>query len=306
MRSGTRQLLRWRILACLVVGTVVLGSAAAQSVSAAPHYPVSYNLLGTLTAGTFSPDTPPPGANRPGCRSTEHPRPVILVHGTGANQSNSWQAIGPELANRGYCVYTVTVGSLFNIRNFGELDSVYTSAAQLAAFVEKVRHWTGAEKVDLVGHSQGGTVNLFYLKHNDGWRYVHRVVGLAAANNPPTFWVDIMKLVPGWKDVVGLIVPATKQLLTPAEYTKLSPRVYPSVRYSNIVSQYDELAIPHTVAFLPSGPNVRNIRIQDVCPNDRVGHLGMIADPNVTQVLLNELDPERAKPVRCGPGGFFL
>ena len=107
MRSGTRQLLRWRILACLVVGTVVLGSAAAQSVSAAPHYPVSYNLLGTLTAGTFSPDTPPPGANRPGCRSTKNPRPVILVHGTGANQSNSWQAIGPELANRGYCVYTV-------------------------------------------------------------------------------------------------------------------------------------------------------------------------------------------------------
>ena len=120
-----------------------------------PQYPVNYNLISAFATGTFNGNVPPPGANRTNCRSTTHPVPVVLVHGTGANQNNSWQAIAPELANRGYCVFTTTIGQLPNLPNFGELASIYTSASQLAAFVRKVQAWTGAPKVDLVGHSQG-------------------------------------------------------------------------------------------------------------------------------------------------------
>lgn len=299
-RAG-RRIRRFGVVACVAVCLVV---ALAGPAAAAPTYPVSYDIARAVVTGFFQPDVPPPGANNPRCRSTTHPTPVVLVHGTGVNQNSSWQAIAPELANRGYCVYTTTVGYLYGARNVGELDSVTTSATQLATFVQKVRGWTGAEKVDLVGHSQGGTVNLFYLRYDKGYEYVRRVVGLAPANNPPTFYIDLVDLIPGLRALLPKVIPATGQLLSPAAFQALVPRTYPGVEYSNIVSRYDELAVPPTVAFLPAGPNVRNILVQDICPAEHVGHLGMIADPNVTRMLMNELDPENATPVKCGPSGI--
>jgi len=56
--------------------------------------------------------TGPPGANDFSCQpSAAHPRPVVLVHGTFADMSNSWQAISPLLHNRGYCVFALNYGS---------------------------------------------------------------------------------------------------------------------------------------------------------------------------------------------------
>ena len=75
MRSGYTTAVAVAGAACLVVGEVVLGfGGGTVGESAAPHYPRQLsNLLGTLNGGTFSPDTPPPGANRPGCRGTKIP-----------------------------------------------------------------------------------------------------------------------------------------------------------------------------------------------------------------------------------------
>ena len=173
----------------------------------------------------------------------------------------------------------------------------------LAAFVRKVQAWTGAPKVDLVGHSQGGAINLIYLKDHDGWKNTRRVIGLAAANNSPKFWANLVSMIPGASTISGALIPAGNQLLDPATYARLTPRTYPQVQYSNLVSRFDELAIPSTVAFLPPGPNVRNLLVQQICPNSVVGHVGMIADPSVTQMLLNELDPAHRRPVSCAVTG---
>ena len=172
-----------------------------------------------------------------------------------------------------------------------------------AAFVRKVQAWTGAPKVDLVGHSQGGAINLIYLKDHDGWKNTRRVIGLAAANNSPKFWANLVSMIPGASTISGALIPAGNQLLDPATYARLTPRTYPQVQYSNLVSRFDELAIPSTVAFLPPGPNVRNLLVQQICPNSVVGHVGMIADPSVTQMLLNELDPAHRRPVSCAVTG---
>src|SRR6476646_4095907 len=113
-------------------------------------------LAGSATAAAAIP--PPPGANLP-CRPTAaHPEPVILVHGTAENMFNNWQAMAPALKAAGYCVYAFDYGSYNGSGAVGVygLGDIAQSAQELKAYVDSVLARTGASKVDLVGHSQGG------------------------------------------------------------------------------------------------------------------------------------------------------
>ena len=99
--------MRHRVLA--VIATAVIGSAIAAAPSAA-QLPVIYN--GVLGYAHISATAIPPGANNCSCHpSAAHPRPVVLVHGTFADMSDSWQALSPLLVNNGYCVFAFNYGS---------------------------------------------------------------------------------------------------------------------------------------------------------------------------------------------------
>ena len=60
------------------------------------------------------------------------------------------------------------------------------SAQQLSSFVNRVLAATGASKVDLVGHSQGGMMPRYYIKFLGGAAKVHTLVGLAPSNHGTT------------------------------------------------------------------------------------------------------------------------
>ena len=53
------------------------------------------------------------------------------------------------------------------------------SAAQLEAFVDRVLAATGAAKVSMVGHSQGGMMPRYYIQFLGGAGKVDDLVGLA-------------------------------------------------------------------------------------------------------------------------------
>ena len=173
------------------LATALLASAAlALSLGAAPaaaQLPVVYN--GLLGYSHTSPSASPPGANDWSCRpSAAHPRPVVLVHGTFADMSNSWQAISPLLANHGYCVFALNYGAHGGSEQLGVygVGDIAESAAQLAAFVDRVLGATGAGRVDLVGHSQGGMMPRYYLKYLHGAAKVRTLVGLSSSNHGTT------------------------------------------------------------------------------------------------------------------------
>jgi triacylglycerol lipase len=299
---------RMSILRAVLAGSAAIAVVLAFSVPASAStntYPVNYDEAAAFATGSLLPGVPPPGANNPQCRSTEHPYPVVLVPGTGGNQNDYWQAIAPELANSGYCVYTVTIGQTWYSGGAGDIASMYTSATELSSFVNQVLGWTGASKVDLVGHSQGGTIMLIYLQYDNGASKVNQVVGLAGANSGVvgvSGLTDVVDFIPGLRTVIGLGCPACAQLDDPATYTSLNPKTYPNIQYTNIVSTDDEFITPYTLAFEPTAPNVINETVQSICPNDSVGHIGMIYDPAVIQMLLNALDPSDAQPVVCDVG----
>lgn len=125
-------------------------------------------FLETLT----NPLLAPAGANDWGCRpSPQHPNPVILIHGTWENAYDNWAAMSPALKRDGYCVFTPNVGRISFAEQGGAgallpntfgVGPVETSTEQLSQFIDHVLKMTGAKKVDLVGHSQGGLLAKLY------------------------------------------------------------------------------------------------------------------------------------------------
>ena len=109
----------------------------------------------------------------------------MLVHGTFENRFDNWQAMAPALKAAGYCVYSLNYGSYngsgaLGIYGVGEIER---SAGELRDFVASVRARTGAAKVSLVGHSQGGLMPRYFIKHLGGAAVVDDLVGLAPSNH---------------------------------------------------------------------------------------------------------------------------
>ena len=79
------------------------------------------------------------------------------------------------------------------------------------------------------------------------------------------------------------------------------PIAQPGVKYTVIASQFDALVTPHETSFIRE-PGVKNEFVQDSCPLDPVGHVGLAFDPSVAQLVANALDPAHAQSVICGFG----
>src|SRR5580704_3803566 len=152
----SRSMRRWAMVvggaATSVAVLVGMGMNESPPATAASSLPVLYN--GVLGYTHASRSASPPGANDWSCRpSAAHPRPVVLVHGTFADMSDSWQALSPLLYNNGYCVFALNYGAANGSDAVGVygIGDIAQSAQQLATFVDQVLHATGAGQVDMVG-----------------------------------------------------------------------------------------------------------------------------------------------------------
>ena len=295
MRRTVLFLIAVSIAAC----TTDAGAAAAQQL------PVIYN--GALGYAHASPSASPPGANDWSCKpSAAHPRPVVLVHGTFADMSDSWQALSPLLHNHGYCVFALNYGAHGGSEALGvyAVGEIAESAAQLSGFVDRVLAATGAAKVDLVGHSQGGMMPRYYLKDLGGAAKVRTLVGLAPSNHGTTLngLFTLGSHFPGANSLFGNCPACDEQEAGSAFLTELNAggETVPGVDYTVIESRYDEVVTPYTSAFL-SGPNVTNITLQNQCPLDLGEHLSMPYDHIADADVLTALDPSHPVHPACTP-----
>src|SRR6201986_3605275 len=159
--------MRQRVAVAISSALITLAIAAAPAL--ATQLPVIYN--GIYGYAHVSSTASPPGANNWSSKpSAAHPVPVILVHGTFADMSDSWQALSPLLYDNGYCVFALNYGSYNESGSLGvyATGDIAESAQELSTFVDKVLAATGANKVDLVGHSQGGMMPRYYIKFLGG------------------------------------------------------------------------------------------------------------------------------------------
>ncbi len=287
----------------LLSGVFLTGTTPAQ---ARAPLPVDYSFVSGFAKGLAFPTTSPPGANDFGCRpSAAHPTPVVLVHGTFENMNDNWQGASPLLANHGYCVFAFNYGGSGPIRGLGDIPA---AAGELSAFVDRVLSATGASKVDLVGHSQGGMMPRYYLKSLGGAGKVGKLIGLAPSNHGTTIdgLVTFARLlgVGGLVDVVlGSGCPACVQQEKGSDFiTSLGAGgdTVPGVTYTVIESREDEVVTPYTSAYL-TGSHVTNLTIDDQCAIDKTDHLEIAYDPTALADTLNALDPAHPVQVPCVP-----
>lgn len=258
---------------CLVAGTA----------HAAP-FPVTTDAATAIASRYLSPSSASPaGSNRFDCRDREDRNPVVLLHATAMNQGANWAYLAPMLANAGYCVFSLTYGQTSWSGNTGGLGNKEESARAVSSFVDRVLAATGAEKVDLVGHSQGGAIAQLVTQIPGRAAHVGTIVGLSASNR-------------GYSRV-GSITDRLPARAPGQSYW--GPR-HPSIRYVNLATRYDEISTPYVLTLMPPGPNITNTVVQDVCPASRIGHVGMAYSPTVGTLVRNALDPERPVPVVCG------
>jgi triacylglycerol esterase/lipase EstA (alpha/beta hydrolase family) len=297
--------LRPRRLALAAAATLSVLAATMSGVPAqASALPVSYDFLASFTANALTPQTPPPGANNFGCKpSAAHPDPVILVNGTFANMDDNWQTASPILANHGYCVFAFNYGGATSSDPIQGTGDIAASAQTLASFVNTVLADTGAAKVDLVGHSQGGMMPRYYINFLGGAANVDKLVALAPSNYGTTLdglttLADLLgasSLINGGLSSVCDACVEQEQGSSFLANLNATPTV-PGVQYTVIESEDDEVVTPYTNAFLPAAPNVTNITLQNQCPLDASDHLEIASDPVAMADMLNALDP--AQPVR--------
>jgi len=94
--------------------------------------------------------------------------PVLLIHGYLATKG-SLHLLEQQLARRGHIVMSFRFGPI----NLGDIRD---SAGLVARKVESIIAQTGVEHVDIVGHSMGGLVGLYYVKRLGGRHRVRRLV----------------------------------------------------------------------------------------------------------------------------------
>ena len=280
-----------------------------------PH-PVPASFVEGLRAEVQNPLGEHPATNDWDCELTEtRPRPVILVHGTFLNRQDNWAYLAPSLANEGYCVYALTYGAHpqapWPLNALGGTRTMEEGAADLAEFVDRVRAATGAEKVDLVGHSQGTIMPAVYVNDLGGHRYVENYVGLGSVWRGSTAFfisqafdlfgqVGIRDDVEHFFRTVGC--GACNQVLAGSQFfhdlwASGSP-YHPDVQYTNILTNLDEIVTPYTSGYV-EGPNAENHVVQDYCPLDFSEHVSIVTDPVARDLMFNALDPDNPRPVGC-------
>jgi triacylglycerol lipase len=212
------------------------------------------------------------------CRPpAQHPAPVILVRGTFA--ATSWSLIAPTLAQLGYCVFTFEYGNA----GTGEIAA---SAHQLSAFVDQLLARTGARRVSIVGHSEGGMMPRDYIKFLGGGAKVEDLVALSPSNHGTTNPLVLEGA------ALGCTACAEQEAVNSPFLNTLNhgDETPAPVDYTVVQTMYDEVVTPYTSAFL-HGPSSRvtNVTLQDSCPSDYIDHLNIPTDPVAVQWVENAL-----------------
>ncbi|MET0490427.1 MAG: alpha/beta fold hydrolase [Acidimicrobiales bacterium] len=228
-----------------------------------------------------------------GAEATPARDPVIIVAGTFAGQpaaSIFYAPMAARLRADGYQPY------IFGLPTSGTQDIALTAQA-LNTYADQVRAQSGATRVDLIGHSQGGLVARHYVKYLGGSSEVDAVISLGAPHYG-TAVANVAKLF-GLGNCIGITSCAQMSIgSTYLANLNAGDDTIGAVRYTNIVSANDEVVIPYRTGWLADDGNNVNVRVQSPCFLRIVGHVGLALDGTVYSGIQDAL-ANRAIGLNC-------
>lgn len=288
--------------------------------------PAQTRFIPAFAYSLTHPNVAPPGANDYSCKPKQGQRPVVLVHGTWESAYDNFAMISPELTRAGFCTYTFNYGITEPLAGGGAIalipgangtGDIPRSAGQLQTFVDSVRYRTGASKVDIIGHSQGGLLARQYLRFNGGRDKVKKLITLGATNHGTTILgigtlgrainnlgINILGAaqlpvgVAGIQQVVGSDV---------VNRINAGGETLPGIDYTIIRTDFDEVTTPPQSTSLKAGPDatVNNVALQENCPVDHSDHVSMSYSPRAVSLIKRALDGGTT-PLVCSQNEFVI
>ncbi|MEW5945654.1 MAG: hypothetical protein AB1742_05595 [bacterium] len=171
--------------------------------------------------------------------------PVVFVHGYGGSFVGdvssylNWAYYVERLRAEGWSAHVISLDN-------AAIQDVRTSAEQLGGFVADVLARTGARKVDLVCHSEGGLVARYYVQNLGGSPFVDDLVTIATPHRG-TVMAEL-----------GIGEAARQMEVAGAFLRELNSRdVTPGVvNYTSVFTVNDEMVVPPENAFFEGAINV--------------------------------------------------
>ena len=217
----------------------------------------------------------------------QRPWPVVLLHGTSVSNGD-WLELSTQLRKLGWVVFAPAYGQRAT-------SSVPDSAEQVAAYIRQVLAATGAEKVILVGHSQGGLIARWCAKFFD--IPTRHIICLSTPNHGTSLGgmlssrvtnerrAELMKLmIDNYFGPAGMQQIAGSEVL---EQLNADGDLLPGVMYTCLATKTDTTVVPSTSCFLEGA---ENSYVQDFFPHVVVLHENMPHDRRVRSLVVGEIE----------------
>jgi triacylglycerol lipase len=200
--------------------------------------------------------------------------PVLLVHGFGHNRSG-WFVLNQHLRSSGFTsVHTWNYDPLRH--DIPEL------AEMLSDRVEMLRALTGAEQVNVVGHSLGGILLRWYVQELGGDQRVQTAITVAS----PHQGTRLATFIPGRRGRIATELAPQSWLLRRLEHTARPSAVRWVAFYSNL----DFFVQPAASAMITNPAlTAANVFVKDL------GHLSIMLSTRVASCIVDALRSAPAK-----------
>jgi triacylglycerol esterase/lipase EstA (alpha/beta hydrolase family) len=171
----------------------------------------------------------------------EHP-PVLLIHGFFGTRGSMY-ILERRLNQDGICVLSFNLGPI-NTRDIRQ------SAVLIYRKIDSILAQVPVKKIDIVGHSMGGLIGLYYVKKLGGHAKVRKLVMMGTPVDGT--WVALIGAA-----TIGLVSASSWQILPGSSFlAELAEGTLPrSVEYITIAAQRD-WACPPESTFLPGARRI--------------------------------------------------
>ncbi len=211
--------------------------------------------------------------------------PVLIVGGL-TEPAADLSVLRDRLQDAGFTVFTMALpGSIPGTQD------IALSARAVATEAGAVLAQTGASRLDVVGHSEGGLALRYYIKYLGGGDQVLRYVSLGTPQHG-TELANLVATFPVLGTLAGAACTACAQMAVGSAFLDAlnGPTDVPPgpAGYTALGTTHDELVIPAPQAsFLNDGGT--NASVQQFCPLDPVMHVGLLFDRPTAGLVVSAL-----------------
>ncbi len=161
----------------------------------------------------------------------DHHPPVLLIHGFMGTRGSMY-VLEQRLIRDGFNVISFNLG-MINVRD------IRSSALLIHRKVLAVLEQTKQPRIDIIGHSMGGLIGLYYIKRLGGYQHVRRLVQLGTPNHGT--WTALLGVA-----MLGILSSSSWQLLPGSPFlTELHRDPLPQqVEFCSIAAERDWVCPP--------------------------------------------------------------